>query len=141
MITMRLRSRTVDAALRRLEWNPRKAKKLLNTIADEEIRNAQQRIVSTKRTPDEQRWAPWAPSTRRQRVRERTAHRGLLYRTGRLLRSFKKVIGLRAAVIKSNALYAGYLQLGTRRMPARPFLGFNERSKEFARETAKRLSK
>ena len=54
--------------------------------------------------------------------------KGILYEFGGLFRSFKVQVGTNVVAIFSNKPYAKFLQKGTPRMPARPFLGWNRKS-------------
>lgn len=84
------------------------------------------RIVAVKEDPQGNPWAPWAPSTARARERAGTASRGLLYNTGALASSIYFTINDKSVSVSSSAPYAEYLQNGTPKMPARPFLGIGE---------------
>lgn len=78
------------------------------------------RIRSEKTAPDGTPWAPLSRNTRRKR-----GH-GLLVDTGRLLGSIQASNTDTQAIVGTNVNYAGYLQYGTRKMPARPFLGLSK---------------
>lgn len=82
-----------------------------------------ERIERTKTEPSGRKWAPWASSTARARRREGTAGSGLLFRTGQLSASIHYIISGPKVAVRTNLPYAKYLQNGTSRMPARPFLG------------------
>lgn len=81
-------------------------------FAQGELEDVQRRIMTAKTDPYARRWAPWSFATRQQRIRQRNANRGLLYRTGALLRSFRAVIRGATVSIVSNLPYARYLQDG-----------------------------
>ena len=84
------------------------------------------RIRATKLDPDFKAWAPWAPSTEYSRLRKGNAMRGLLYDEGTLLAGITHratLTGVEVGV-EDSVDYAGFLQYGTRNMPARPFLGW-----------------
>ena len=82
------------------------------------------RIEKKKADPDGVKWAPWASSTARARRKEGSAGTGLLLRTGALRDSINyEVQGNMKVVIKTDLPYAQYIQNGTSKMPARPFLG------------------
>lgn len=87
--------------------------------AQTELQDVQRRITTAKTDPYARRWAPWSFATRQQRVREGSAGRGLLYRTGALLRSFRATIRHSVVTISSHLPYARYLQNGRRNMRAR----------------------
>lgn len=81
--------------------------------------------------------APWVPS--RAGVQRRLlGGTGTLYKTGRLFRSIqwaretplKRLLG-------TDVEYAGYLQYGTSKMVARPFVGFNDDDADVVREVVR----
>lgn len=98
---------------------------LLKQIGQDEINKAKARIRTTKTSPDGQKWAPWSYKTLKSGSRRRGS---LLYRTGQLFNSFVMTISKFKLNIANKAKYSGYLQFGTRRMPARPFLGWSRKS-------------
>lgn len=110
----------------------RYAQGALRKLATEEVKNAQHRIMVTKQSPDGDNWIEWAQSTRLGRERKGNAGKGLLWDSGNLLRSFKIDINTSDVVISNTAPYANYLQEGTNKMPARPFLGWSKESLERA---------
>ncbi len=89
----------------------------------------QERIRTGKVSADGIPWVPWAPSTLVARIRQGTASRGLLYNSGKLLNSFKVVTDKKSFTIGTNSPYASFLQNGTNRMPARPFMGVSPKAK------------
>jgi len=114
---------------------------ILRKAGEEEVRIVRQRIAQEKTSPDGQPWRPWSLATLRQRTRDGTLAGGLLNRTGALINSIQyKLTGFSLTVF-SSATYAKYLQLGTNRMPARPFLGWNQdgvnRVREYLRNAIK----
>lgn len=102
-----------------------------------ELQDVQRRIMVAKTDPYAKRWAPWSFATMRQRQRDGTATRGLLLRTGRLMRSFVVTIRGDSIKLSSGLDYAGYLQEGRNNMPARKIvdlsskLSFNRMTKIF----------
>lgn len=84
-----------------------------------ELTDIRQRIQTRKTDPYRTRWAPWSFATRQQRIREGTATRGILFRTGALLRSFYIKINNNKLMILSNSRYARFLNDGSRRMRPR----------------------
>ena len=109
--------------------NPRALMQEIGDVIAEDIKNM---ITKRKMGPDDKPWAPWAPSTAKARKRKGNAGQGLLWDTGRLLRSIKaQVIGSHNTVqIGTDVKYAGWLNNGTEKMPARPFLGVSARAKK-----------
>lgn len=113
----------------------------LETLGAQEVKIAQDRIRSGKSSPDGQAWRPWAMATLRNRVREGTTGGGLLYRTGALYNSIKwKLTGVNL-IIYSDSPYGQYLQSGTSRMPARPFLGWSKEGLNDFRERLRQAIK
>lgn len=99
----------------------------LQQVGEDLKASTQERIRSTKISPDGTPFAPWAMSTLRARQKDGTANLGILFRTGKLHDS----IGFQVqrdhveVGVESTVAYARYLQLGTLRMPARPFVGLS----------------
>lgn len=87
------------------------------------------RIRETKTAPDGSAWAEWTERTRAMRTRkDGTVSGSLLLQSGMqggLLRSITYEAGKDSVVVGSGKYYAAYLQQGTRRMVARPFLGLS----------------
>lgn len=105
-------------------------KEFLEELGPAFVDEVKRRIERTKSDPEGRRWKPWALSTARARRAEGTASSGLLLRRGKLRDSIVYEIQGPKLVIRSTAPYAQYLQAGTRRMPARPFLGTGKRERE-----------
>jgi len=118
----------VRRALRNVKKQTTNVKPVLERIGKLEEKKAKHRIRSSKTDPDGRRWAPWAYATLVQRLRAGDAARGILYKTGQLLRGFKSSVSRNILKITNSARYAEYLQVGTRDIPARPFLGWDKRS-------------
>ncbi len=109
----RLRSDTITANMNKMKKNITQAKnRSVVEFAQGELEDVQRRIMTAKTDPYARRWAPWSFATRQQRIRQHNANRGLLYRTGALLRSFRAVIRGATVSIVSNLPYARYLQDG-----------------------------
>ena len=100
-----------------------KQREFLEELGASFVGLAVNRIEKTKADPLGQKWAPWASSTARARRKEGTASTGLLLRSGGLRDSIEYEVQGPKVVIRSTSKYAEYLQNGTNRMPARPFLG------------------
>ena len=98
---------------------------LLEHIGLYEVAEARERIQRSKDDPLGYAWAPWMPSTAAQRARKGNADQGLLWDTGALLDSITASVAGNTVTIGSAVDYAGYLQDGTDRMAARPFLGWS----------------
>lgn len=118
----------VKKATKNLRKELAKTNRLLKVIGAAEVKDAQHRIRSTKQDPDGKKWRPWSYATLQQRTRQGNAGKGLLNNSGRLLRSFSMTVRNGVLKIVNRARYAGYLQKGTRNMPAREILGWSKKS-------------
>ena len=124
-IDVKIDDKKVRRAMKKVQKQVRNTKPILDKIGQEEVRRAQHRVRTSKTDPDNRRWAPWAYSTLIQRQREGTASRGLLYRTGFLLKNFYHKVQGKKLFVGNKAPYAQYLQEGTRHMRPRRFLGWS----------------
>lgn len=77
--------------------------------------------------PDGQPWAPWSPDYQ---------GNSLLNLTGRMRGSFQAQVGAKTLHVENTAPYAKYHQHGTRKMPARPILGWGPEEIEIANKYA-----
>lgn len=105
--------------------NLKNTKPLLNEIGKYLVNSTRERISLTKTAPDGSIWKQWSPATALARKKDGTASGGLLYRTGALANSISYKVSNDEVEITASAKYASFLQLGTSRMPARPFLGIS----------------
>lgn len=121
---MTIRMTAALASLNRLANHPLTG--WLKSVGVREQAKAGQRIMSRKKDPDQQPWAPWADSTKRHRVAKGTASRGLLHDEGLLLASLIHKADQDSVVIGTPINYGAYLQNGTPLMPAREFLGWDD---------------
>ncbi len=112
----------------------REQKKMLNEIGPLLVAEVRNRLERKKSDPDGRRWQPWATSTAIARRREGTAGTGLLLRTGQLRDSINYKVEGPKAVVFTKERYAQYLQNGTNRMPARPFLGMGKVERQIVRD-------
>jgi phage gpG-like protein len=112
---------------------------MMKEIGDIVVEDIRHRISTLKQSPEGEAWSPWADSTAKARQRKGNAALGLLVDSGTLLRSItSQVIGSHHTVqIGTNVPYAGYLNDGTPKMPARPFLGVSERAQHDINEVMK----
>jgi phage gpG-like protein len=69
-----------------------------------------------------QKWKPLASSTQKQYKRKGYLLEPTLYRTGQLYRSIEVNVENDKVVITVGSQIGEYLQYGTKRMPARPFI-------------------
>lgn len=113
----------------------------LKVAGQQEVERIRQRISVDKTSPDGNAWAPWSMATLRERRREGTLAGGLLNRTGALINSIAFKLNKATLTVFSSAPYAKYLQLGTDKMPARPFMGWSTEGVNRVRELLKRLTK
>lgn len=118
----------IQAARRRFKQISAIPNDIIKQTAVEQKAIVEKRIRDTKQDPDGRPWQPWAMATIRQRQREGSIRGGLLYRTGRLASSIAYRISAKTLTIFSKVPYAKYLQFGTTKMPARPFLGWDKAS-------------
>jgi phage gpG-like protein len=108
----------------------------LETVGSGIQKEVQNRIRKAKESPAGEVWAPWMPRTRGYREHKGNSGQGLLWDEGSLLNSISFVVDDAAqgdffgakggVVIGTDVAYAGYLQDGTERMAARPFLGWSD---------------
>lgn len=103
----------------------RNPKPVLAQIGYLELLDAQQRIISTKLTPDHEAWMPWASRTLKERTEKHNTFQGLLWDEGDLLHSLRLIAKNGSVEIGTDLPYAIDLQEGTDIMPAREFLGWD----------------
>lgn len=101
--------------------------KTLKQYGEKSKSETRRRIAVGKTDPNNVRWAPWAYSTLLHRINKGNAGLGLLYDTGALWRSIQYQVKGKTLHLGSSEEYAKYLQHGTRNMPARPIVSFNNR--------------
>lgn len=124
-MSLTINMRTALGTLMRLSNRP--LTPWLAIVAQSEEKKAKLRIQVTKRSPDGKPWPAWQPPTARHRRAKGTAGRGLLYDEGLLLANvIHRSNDTRAEIGVASAVeYAPYLQNGTSRMAARPYLGWD----------------
>lgn len=112
---------------------------LLEEVGKSLQSSTRQRIRDTKVSPNGAAFAPWSFATARARERDGTAGGGILYRSGRLHDAIQYQVNDRQVTVgvDSTAPYAKFLQSGTPRMPARPFIGFSEQDLMMIRRVLK----
>ena len=121
-------ARAVEKKIAGIKKRSTNSKKVMNEIAKAEVKDARRRIRTTKTDPEGRNWKAWSYTTILSRIKDGTAARGLLYKSGLLYRSFVMKTTNKKMEIKNTADYAGYLQDGTNKMVARPYLGFSKAS-------------
>lgn len=127
MINLTLDYTVFEQNLRKEVKTKTDTSKLFPIIAQQEIREIQQRIRTTKLSPEGKQWEPWSYSTIKAMGRNKQ-RRSLLYHTGNLLNSFSYRINNNQLRITNSTPYGRFLQNGTNKMPARPFMGWNQGS-------------
>lgn len=97
--------------------------------------STKERISTTKLSPDGTPFAPWSFATALAREKNGTAGRGILYKTGNLYNSIQYQVQDKQVIVGSDtsAPYAKFLQNGTTKMPARPFIGISAPDVEMIR--------
>lgn len=93
-------------------------------IGEHQASRILQRILQSKVDPEAHSWAAWLPSTRDERAHKGNIGQGLLWDEGTLLHSIAVQAKAHEVTIGSTAKYAEFLQDGTPRMEARPFMGW-----------------
>jgi phage virion morphogenesis protein len=121
-IKVQVHAEDLETLLDKLK-NPKPA---LQEIGRMLVASTRERIKDTKRSPENRPWAAWSNGTRLARTKRGTAARGLLYESGALLNSIQYQISGKTVIVGSNSPYASFLQDGTDRMPARPFVGISQ---------------
>lgn len=104
-----------------------KPKDILEEFGKRELTRTKKRF-DKQRGPDGQPWAAWSAEYLERRIREGTASFGILVSSGALFRSLDYQVRGNSVSVGSPLEYAEYMQEGTNDIPARPFLGFNDRS-------------
>lgn len=102
-------------------------KELLSELGDLEVKRTKQRFKS-KTDPDGNKWVGWDRDTQEERDREGSTAGGLLFDSGALFHSIQYQIKGNKLEVGTPLEYGQYLQDGTLNMPAREFLGFNDRT-------------
>jgi len=127
MIKFNITTRTdgIQNVRKRFDVIMRAPEQVIKQVALDEVKATQNRIRNSKTDPEGRPWAPWSMAT----IRSNKNRGGsLLFRTGALLNSIEYRISEKTLTIYSNVGYAKYLQFGTPKMPARPFLGWSRES-------------
>lgn len=103
---------------------------LMQAVAGTLEDSTKQRFNS-KVAPNGVHWQNLKPSTLQTKQRRGG---GILVDSGDLLTSITSYANNHSVVVGSNEVYAKYHQVGTNKMPARPFLGLSEQDKARLRE-------
>lgn len=93
---------------------------LMETLGTLVENQTKRRIAVEKRSPDGAAWPTLSASTVSQKGTD-----NILVDTGRLLGSISHVASAFEAIVGTSVFYAGFLQDGTRKMPARTFMGIS----------------
>lgn len=128
MITIEVDDRGLVAGLTKLADRLDDMTPVMREVGDA-IREASMEAFDREAAPDGGKWAPLSPATVRRR-RGGPAHR-ILQDTGMLRQSVvKRLESDRTVIVGARAQYAPYHQFGTRRLPARPFLGVSQEARQ-----------
>lgn len=118
--------RNLDAAIEKLNMLDLAMADLARVVAELVRGQTVKRIAQSKQSPEGVKWAALAAST----IARKRKGAGILVNTGRLLGSINAdVVGIDARV-STNLKYAGWLQDGTKKMPARPFIGLGPKDEK-----------
>jgi phage gpG-like protein len=98
---------------------------LMAEIGAQQASKIMLRIMAEKDDPDGHPWAAWMPATRDERARKGNVGQGLLWDKGTLLHSINVRASSLGVEIGSDSPYARFLNEGTRRMAARPIVGWS----------------
>ena len=98
---------------------------LLASLGVEIESQISERLTSTKTAPDGNEWAALAMSTQKYLAVHYPRSRPPLWRTGMLLDTVESQVSGGVLLTGATEEYAGYLQQGTKRMPARSFIGLS----------------
>lgn len=121
---LRMDARAALAELRAILRRIQRPTPVLSAIGALQVERVQQRIRSSKTSPDLAPWSPWRDSTRAYRERKGNAGQGLLWDEGTLLESVSAETFVNGVRIGVEPFYGQFLQEGTAKMDARPFLGW-----------------
>lgn len=111
------------------QWANRQ--QFLEEVGQMLLESTRERIITSKTDPEGRAWKPWARSTALARSKDGSAARGLLYKSGNLLDSLEvRIVGDMKVSVATQVPYAQFLQNGTNRMPARPFLGASKQDEQ-----------
>ena len=116
---------TLTKKLKGYALTPTQENNLLKSLGVEIETQISERIESTKRDPEGKTWADIADKTRRYLLKHFPSARPPLWRTGELLDTIESQVSGGVLLTGATKEYAGFLQDGTKRMPARPFIGLS----------------
>ena len=128
----------IKEALGEFAKKAKESRDLMKEIGNIIAEDIKHRIVKLKKDPEDKPWAPWSKATRKARQKKGNAALGLLFDSGELNDSItSKVTSKNNVQIGTNSPYAGYLNDGTNKMPARPFIGISKRAQQGIDEALK----
>lgn len=128
----------IKDALGNLAKKVKESRDLMKEIGDIIVEDIKHRIVKLKKDPDDKQWAPWSKATKKARQKKGNATLGLLFDSGELNDSItSKVTSKNNVQVGTNSPYAGFLNDGTNKMPARPFIGISKRAQKGIDEALK----
>ncbi len=132
-ITIEVQDAELSATLTRLRTRTSNLRPVMGEIAETMRTSVEQNFKQESgREPISGRggaWADLAPSTKKARAKKGKTGRKLQV-TGMLLGSLTKQTTATEALLGTNKKYARYLNDGTKRMPARPFMVIQEADKQ-----------
>lgn len=121
MTVFTLEVRGLDEVIRELErWTRFDKRGLMQAAGETGLRQLRRRISGEKTSPDGRRWAPLKASTV-----ARKGNANIMIHHGRLLGSSAFSADANHLVLGVNVPYAGFHHTGTRKMVARPSVGFS----------------
>jgi hypothetical protein len=128
---------TLDAnvaivALRGIAMRAANDRPILQQIGEAQAAKVMLGIMSDKDDPEGQAWAEWRPSTEKSRQGKGNSALGLLWDQGTLLGSIRVQTGIHQVEIGTRMKEGLFLQEGTARMEARPWLGWSDSDAESA---------
>ena len=128
----------IKDALGNLAKKAKESRDLMKEIGDIIVEDIKHRIVKLKKDPDDKPWSPWSKATKKARQKKGNAALGLLFDSGELNDSItSKVTSKNNVQVGTNSPYAGFLNDGTNKMPARPFIGISKRAQKGIDEVLK----
>ena len=129
-LELKINDKKLTRATRKISRTFSQPQRLFKEIGKDEVEEAEFRVRSSKKDPENRSWKPWSYATLKERKRRGTQSKGLLYDSGNLLKRFKSWFTGKKLIISNTADYAEYLQEGTSKMPKREILGWSDKSEK-----------
>lgn len=138
-LEFRIDGKEISNSLRNLSKKLRSNVDMLTEIGEVIVEDIKNRIIHTKKDPNDKPWKKWSKATAKARARKGNAALGLLFDSGNLARSItSRVTSKNKLKVGTNVHYAQYLDEGTDNMPARPFIGISKRAQKGINEAVKK---